>query len=407
MFLLAAMLYNGVVMKRLLALQILIVGVMGCLNVAWSGPLEVRHARLWTAPDHTRLVLDLTGPVNYRVFRLRSPERIVVDMRHTSLRARLDELTMQDPVLVAIRYGKPKKGILRLVMDVKENVRPRSFLLKPMHGKPYRLVVDLMRQKKSLHSAVTIAQVRARKLITIAVDAGHGGEDPGAIGPHGLREKDVTLAVAKKLARAINIQPGMRAVLIRKGDYFVPLHRRVQLARKAKVDIMISIHADSVRQRNVAGASVYTLSEKGASDHVAAMLARKENASDAIGGVRPGEVRDPLVSRILADLIKRDSLNSAELLADEVLKHIRRIGPIKYNVPKHARFVVLGAPEIPSVLVELDYISNPGRERLLRSGRHQKQLAMALLQASKSFLRREGRLPALKRRAQIKASPKS
>jgi len=402
------------IMIRFSALLFVSLALLEGSGLALAGSLEVQDARLWTAPDHTRVVLDLNGPVNYRVFRLKSPERIVVDMRKATLRAKLDGLVRQDPVLTAIRYGKPKKGILRLVMDVKESVRPRSFLLKPMHGKPYRLVVDLMRQKRQTRAAVTVSQVRARKQITIAVDAGHGGEDPGAIGPRGLREKNVTLAVAKRLARAINAQAGMRAVLIRKGDYFVPLSRRVRLARKAKADMMISIHADSVKKRNVSGASVYTLSEKGASDHVAAMLARKENASDAIGGVRPGEVRDPLVSRILADLIKRDSLNSAELLADEMLKHIRRIGPIKYNVPKHARFVVLGAPEIPSVLVELDYISNPKRERLLRSSKHQKRLATALLEASESFLRRQGRLSLLnrpslkwlppKRQAQIKAS---
>jgi len=382
---------------RTIVLPVVFLGYFGCSCLAMAGPLAIQDARLWTAPDHTRVVFDLNGPVNYRVFRLKSPERIVVDIRHALLRTKLAGLIRQDPVLAAIRYGMPAKGTLRLVMDVKESVRPRSFLLKPMHGKPYRLVVDLMRQEKKIHAAVTASQVRARKQITIAVDAGHGGEDPGAIGPHRLREKDVTLAVAKRLAHAINAQPGMRAVLIRKGDYFVPLSRRVQLARKAKADIMISIHADAVKKRNVSGASVYTLSEKGASDHVAAMLAKKENASDAIGGVRPGEVRDPLVSRILADLIKRDSLNSAELLADEMLKYIRRVGPIKYSVPKHARFVVLGAPEIPSVLVELDYISNPRRERLLRSSKHQKRLAMALLQASESFLRRQGRLSPLKR----------
>jgi len=394
-------LFTGI-MVRFTALLLVSMAFLECSGVSLAASLTVRDARLWTAPDHTRVVLDLSGPVDYRVFRLKSPERIVVDMHKATLHAKLDGLVRHDPVLTAIRYGKPKKGILRLVMDVKESVRPRSFLLKPMHGKPYRLVIDLMRQQNEKQAAVTASAVRTRKQITIAVDAGHGGEDPGAIGPHGLKEKNVTLAVAKMLAHAINVQPGMRAVLIRKGDYFVPLGQRVRLARKAKADMMISIHADSVTKHNVRGASVYTLSEKGASDHVAAMLARKENSSDAIGGVRPGEVRDPLVSRILADLFKRDSLNSADLLAEEMLKHIRRIGPIKYSVPKHARFVVLGAPEIPSVLVELDYISNPRRERLLRSSKHQKQMATALLQASESFLRRQGRLPTRKRRAKTK-----
>ncbi len=377
------------------------------VHSAQTGTVLIRGARIWTAPDHTRLVFDLSGPVRYRVFRLSSPRRIVVDIRRTLLRARVEDLPGKDPVLAAIRHGRPKAGILRLVMEVTEKVWPRSFLLKPMHGKPYRLVVDLMRQKKNARATVASSRMRARKRVIIAVDAGHGGEDPGAIGPHGVREKDVTLAVAKRLAASINAQPGMRAVLTRKGDYFVPLRRRVKLARRARANVMISIHADAVRARNVSGASVYTLSERGASDHMAAMLAKKENLSDAIGGARPGEVQDPLVGRILADLIKRDSLNSAQLLAEEVLRHVRRVGPIKYGAPRHTRFVVLGAPEIPSVLVELDYISNPGRERLLRSSRHQRRLATALLQASESFLRRQGRLPPPKRRAQIQASHKS
>jgi len=231
------------------------------------------------------------------------------------------------------------------------------------------------------------------------VDPGHGGEDPGAIGPHGVKEKDITLAVAKRLASAVDATPGMRAVLTRKGDYYVSLRRRVRLARRAKADILISIHADAVKQRYVTGASVYTLSERGASDRIAALLARKENAADLIGGVAPDEVQDPLVGRILADLVKRDSLNSAQMLAEEVLKKIGRIGPVRYRAPKHAQFVVLGAPEIPSVLVEVDYISNPRRERLLRNPRHQHRLAMALLAASEAFLRRQGRLPASIRRS--------
>ncbi len=383
--------------------------VAACLAIQplLAASLTVRDARVWTAPDHTRVVFDLNGRAEYRVFRLHKPERVVVDIHSARLHAKFDGLTGRDPVLAAIRYGVPKPGLLRMVLDVKERVRPRSFLLKPMHAKPWRLVVDLMREQRHEKAVVTASQVRARKVITIAVDAGHGGEDPGAIGPHGVKEKDVTLAVAKQLARAINRRPGMRAVLIRKGDYFVPLGRRVQLARKAHADLMISIHADSVRRRDVAGASVYTLSEKGASDHVAAMLARKENASDAIGGVMPGEVQDPLVNRILADLIKRDSLDSAQLLADEMIRHIRHVGPIKYASPKHARFVVLGAPEIPSVLVELDYISNPRRERLLASRRHQEKLAKALLQASEAFLRREGRLPSARAEAAASAAPRS
>ncbi|MDQ6966717.1 MAG: N-acetylmuramoyl-L-alanine amidase [Mariprofundaceae bacterium] len=360
---------------------------------AVAGNAQVREARFWTAPDHTRAVLDLSGSVEYRAFSLHSPERVVVDIKGAELRTTLDGFEKSDPVLKDVRYGKPEAGTLRLVLDVRERVQIRTFLLKPMHGKPYRLVIDLLRAEQEESKAVARASDKARQLIVIAVDAGHGGEDPGASGPNRIREKDITLAVAKRFAAEINKTPGMRAVLTRKGDYFLGLKKRVILARKAKADLMISIHADAVKQRNVAGASVYTLSEKGASDRVAALLARKENSSDAVGGVMPGEVQDPLVKSILADLIKRDSLNSAEMLAEQILKHIGQIGPVKYGAPKHARFVVLTAAEIPSVLVELDYISNPKREKLLRSAAHQVKLAEALLDASRSFLKEQGRLP--------------
>lgn len=352
----------------------------------------ISDARFWTAPDHTRMVLDLNAPVEYRAFNLYHPERVVVDIKHAKLRTTLDGFAKNDPVVKEVRYGHPKRGVLRLVMDVRERVQIRSFLLKPMQGKPYRLVIDLLRAHKKEKPTVT-AKDHARRPIVIAVDAGHGGEDPGATGPDHIHEKDVTLAVALRLAREINHTPGMRAVLTRKGDYFVPLKTRVYLARKAKADLMISIHADSVREHNVKGASVYTLSERGASDRVAALLAKKENSSDEVGGVVPGEVEDPMVQSILADLIKRNSLNSAEKLADQILKQLGKVGPIKYTVPKHARFVVLTAAEIPSVLVELDYISNPHREHLLDNRRHQAQLATALFDASRAFLRSQGRLP--------------
>lgn len=362
------------------------------ITAAYAAKPLISEARFWTAPDHTRMVLDLNAPVIYRAFSLHRPERVVVDIQQAELRTSLDGFAKNDPVVQAVRYGHPKQGILRLVLDVREKVQIRSFLLKPMQGKPYRLVIDLLRAEKK-EMPVATADEQDRKPIVIAVDAGHGGEDPGASGPHHSHEKNITLAVALRLAKAINRTPGMRAVLTRKGDYFVPLKRRVYLARKAKADLMISIHADAVRERDVEGASVYTLSERGASDRVAALLAKKENSSDKIGGVNPGEVQDPMVQSILADLIKRNSLNSAEMLAKRIIKQLHQVGPIKYAVPKHARFVVLTAAEIPSVLVELDYISNPHRERLLDSRKHQEQLATALLDASRAFLRAQGRLP--------------
>jgi len=376
--------------RLLLMLCALILPLNICLAAVESQ--AIRDIRLWTAPDHTRVVIDLSGPVQYDLFRLTEPERIVIDIDKVRMEADPATLALPDPVVQSVRLGELKPGVLRVVLDVNEAVRPRSFLLKPMQGKPHRLVIDLLRQEPIPQAVMTADDMLSGKQVTVAIDAGHGGEDPGAIGHGGLKEKTVTLAVAKTLAKHIDAEPGMRAVMIREGDYFVSLNKRVALARKAKADLMISIHADAVKDRRVAGASAYTLSEKGASDRMARLLADKENASDSIGGVIPGEVPDPMVNSILADLIKRDSMNNALLLAEEILGELGEVAALKYRTPKRARFVVLGAPEIPSVLVELDYISNPERERKLRSNNYQQQLAKGLLVASENYLRRQGLL---------------
>ncbi|MDX8397032.1 MAG: N-acetylmuramoyl-L-alanine amidase [Mariprofundaceae bacterium] len=365
------------------------------LSPAVAATTNIRDVRLWTAPDHTRIVFDLNRKLHYKLLRLHNPERIVIDMKHTRMSRKKMNLNLPDPLLQAVRYGKPKKGVFRVVFDVRGKPGVRTFLLKPSKGKPHRLVVDLLKpQLKSAVHAVKTAVKKPHHEIVVAVDAGHGGEDPGAIGRNGLMEKDVTLQVAKKLAAMINKKPGMRAVLIRKGDYFVRLGQRVRLVRKYKADLMISIHADAVKQRTVTGSSVYTLAERGVTaDKVAIALAAKENAADEIGGVMPhSEVSDPMVRNILGDMAKRDSLNSSQLLAESVLQQMQKISKIKYASPKRARFVVLGALEVPSVLVELDFISNPVQERKLKSRKHQQRLARALFDASRNFFQRMGML---------------
>jgi len=291
-----------------------------------------------------------------------------------------------------VRHGM-HKGVLRVVLDLnRKNLGLRSFLLKKMQGKPDRLVIDLLR-KKTLDE--TNVSKQSQHQLVIAVDAGHGGEDPGAIGPHGLQEKKVTLAIAKQLVAIINQQKGMRAILTRKNDYFVALKKRVRLVRQAHADIMISIHADAVKTRSVKGSSVYTLAERGATpDKVALALAAKENAADAMGGIHHQhyEVEDPMLRNILGDMAKRDSLNSSQILAENMIEALKSIGKVKYSVPKRARFVVLGALEIPSVLVEVDFISNPRQERKLRTSSYQRKLARALFQGSQHFLQRMGML---------------
>ena len=232
----------------------------------------------------------------------------------------------------------------------------------------------------------------SKRDVVIAIDAGHGGEDPGAIGPDGLKEKNVTLAVARDVAKAIDAHPGTHAFLTRKADYYAPLWERVRLAVQAHADLFISIHANSAHDRYVKGGSVYMLSEKKASDRVAQILADKENAADAIGGVMPDEVKDPVVNEILVDLKKRESLNSAQMLAKDILHDLSKVEPVKYKNAKRARFMVLTEPRMPSVLVELDFISNPRRERLLAQPGHRQQLAEALSRASLTFLHQEERL---------------
>jgi len=360
----------------------------------------VRDVRMWTAPDHTRLVFDLNRKVEYKLFRLHKPERIVIDMQATRFNTNMNKLSLPDPVIQSIRHGVPKKGALRIVIDVKEKVQPRSFLLKPMKGKPHRLVVDLTRPDQAKKEAVTAGASKVKKGLIIAIDAGHGGEDPGAVGPRKLYEKTVTLAVAKELARIVNATPGMKAVLIRKGDYFVSLGKRVRLARRSKADLMISIHADAVATRTVKGASVYTLSERGATqDKAARALAAKENAADEVGGVAFDHIDDPMVNRILGDMFRRDSLNSSQILAETIIGKMKHAGPIKYSTPKRARFAVLSAMEIPSVLVELDYISNPHREKKLKSKKHQRLLASTLFDASVDFFHKMGRLKNVRSKA--------
>jgi len=359
-----------------------------------SAATSIEDVRMWTAPDHTRLVFDLSNSVEYDIFRLHGPERVVLDIKSTKMNAKLSNLALPDPVLISLRHGTQDGGITRVVLDVQEGVTPRSFLLKKSAQKPNRLVIDLIpKQEQSSKTKVEQASSNNRDII-IAVDAGHGGEDPGAIGKNKLQEKIVTLAVAKELAKLIDAQKGMKAELIRKGDYYISLKNRVRKVREVNADMMISIHADAVDTRNVKGASVYTLSEDGATpDRVAAALAAKENAADEIGGAEPSEeVSDPLIRGILGDMAKRDGLDSSELLANLMLNKLKQSFPIKYSKPKHARFAVLTTLEIPCVLVEVDYISNPARENVLKSPSHQKGLADAMHSATTDFFTRMGRI---------------
>ncbi|HKJ87950.1 MAG TPA: N-acetylmuramoyl-L-alanine amidase [Gammaproteobacteria bacterium] len=351
---------------------------------------------MWTAPDHTRLVLDLDGKVDYRLFRLKDPPRVVVDLEHTRSHAGTDDLDLPDPVLKGVRTGYPEKGTFRVVMDLKKDVRPKTFQLPPHGTHGHRLVVDLYR-KDGGERRVAKALDRAQShQLLVAVDPGHGGEDPGAIGPGGIKEKNVVLDIARRLARDINAKPGMRAFLTRKGDYFVKLRDRVRMARKANADLFISIHADAFRNSRARGASVYALSRKGATDEAAAWLARSENRADLAGGVDLDNV-DHVVASVLLDLSQTATISDSLALGTDVLHQLDNFAALHRDKVNQAPFVVLKSPDIPSILVETGFISNHTEARRLQKASYQRRIARAVAKGSAKFLKQRKPLPAVAR----------
>ncbi len=377
---------------------------LGVFFVKAGWALEIRGIRYWNAPDHVRLVLDTSGPVKPSVFGLENPSRLVLDMRGVKLGAPLPKPDESTPLLRGVRSGRPKPGVLRLVLDLKSRVRPKIFTLSPNQHYGHRLVVDLYGANAKPDNVVkrTPKTLKLRDVV-VAIDAGHGGEDPGAIGRRGTREKDVVLSIARKLAKLIDNTPGMRAVLIRKGDYYVPLRRRINLARKARADLFISIHADSFKNSHVSGAGVYVLSERGASSEAARWLAAQENASDLVGGVSLDD-KDDVLAKVLLDLSQTATREHSQMLAREVLFELTRIGRIHHHGVQQAGFVVLKSPDIPSVLVETAFISNPQEERRLRSSKYQWYWAKAIHRGVRDYFRRHappGTLLASERRHTI------
>lgn len=361
-------------------------------------PVTVQHMRVWRAPDHTRIVFDLSGPLEHRLFTLQDPHRIVVDMDNARLEEPLKDVDTGGPLLGAVRVGKPEEGPLRIVLDLKAETRPSSFVLKPAGPYGHRLVIDLYDVKsaeeekaKSEAVARTPPPVQARPAAReriVAIDAGHGGEDPGAMGRrYRTREKDVTLAIARELARLVAREPGMRPVLIRDGDYYVDLKSRYVKAWRHRADVFVSIHADAVPGRQANGSSVYVLSEKGASSVMARVLADKENAADLIGGVSLSD-KDDMLAQVLLDLTHNKTKQDSQELAEDVLAELRGVGPVHMHRVAQAGFAVLKSPDIPSVLVETAFISNPSEEKKLRTPAFQQQLASGIFRGIKRHLAR-------------------
>jgi len=368
--------------------------------------VTVDKLRQWRAPDHTRLVFDVSGPIEHRLFMLSDPHRIVIDIDGATLSAPLPDLDTSGPLLAAVRSGTPEDGTLRIVLDLKAETRPRTFVLPPAGQYGHRLVIDLYDPKSAEDEAKPVPapapkSAAAPKPLVIAIDAGHGGEDPGAIGRrYRTREKDVTLAIARELARKIAQTPGMRAVLIREGDYYVSLRDRFQKARAQRADVFVSIHADAVPGKQAYGSSVYALSEKGATDAMTKFLADKENAADLIGGVSLND-KDDMLAKVLLDLSHTKTIHDSLALGDDLLAELKHVGPVHYQRVRQAGFMVLKSPDIPSVLVETAFISNPTEEKKLRSPAFQRSVADGIYKGIRRFAARNISAPVTASRSHV------
>ena len=341
-----------------------------------------------TSDDHTRVVFDLSTKVVHKLFSLSDPQRIVIDLKDTHKSKALYVSKKTTSLMSGIRSASRNNGELRIVLDLKAKVRPRSFILKPDGNSGHRLVIDLHATNLSPTPIITSQQQRQRqkKEIIIAIDPGHGGRDPGAIGKMGTREKDITLAVAKKMKTLINRTPGYRAVLTRESDRFVVLRNRVKKAREHQADLFLSIHADSFRSARVRGASVYALSLSGASSEAARWIAEKENASDLIGGISLDD-KDDLIASVLLDLSQTATIQDSLELGSDVLRNLGKVSKLNNKKVQQAGFAVLKAPDMPSILIETAFLSNPAEEKKLRSSKHQQKIANALFAGIKAHMR--------------------
>ena len=371
-------------------MRILISLLFFCLAIyAQAETVRVENVRIWAAPDSTRVVFDISETVKYQLSMLEDPFRVVIDFDNTQSSSDYTQPGLADKFLQRVRGALRNQSDLRVVLDLKKFSQANSFQLQPNKHYGHRLVVDLFDKQsdeQKLQSLDPENEVQGNKLrdVVIAIDAGHGGEDPGAKGPRGTYEKDVMLPLAKQLVDMINAEYGMKAVLTRKGDYFLRLRKRIRQARFHKADLFVSLHADAFRDPHVHGSSVYVLSKSGASSEHARWLAEQENASDLIGGVSLDDKEDVLVS-VLLDLSQTASLEVSIDVADRVLGGLKQVGKVHKKHVEAAAFAVLKSPDIPSILVETAYISNPDEEKKLRSEAHRRKLAGAIKNGLKSY----------------------
>jgi len=348
---------------------------------------DVDGFRVWTDPEKTRAVLDLDSRTDYQLFTLENPPRVVIDLKKSSLDHSLKFVKEHAGVINGVRHGAPDENTLRVVLDLESQSEVKSFLLDPTAEYGYRLVVDLFPRngktgKAAARPVPTVA--KTNREVVVAIDAGHGGEDPGATGKNRTREKDVVLAIAKELKKSIDARPGMRGVLVRTGDYYIPLRDRFEKARKNRADLFVSIHADAFKNRKVSGSSVFILSSKGASSEFARRLAASENSSDLVGGVTLND-KDDMLASVLLDLSQSATMEASHSVADSVFGSLSTLGKTHKNHVEHANFMVLKSPDVPSILIETAFISNPAEEKRLKNPAWQRKTARAITDGIQNY----------------------
>lgn len=359
------------------------------LFASTAGAAELRDLRLWDSPEGTRVVFELSEAPQHKVFTLDNPKRIVIDLPSTA-GVKLANKVRGKGAVKSVRASEREGGELRVVLDMASDADPRTFLLDPADKYGYRLVLDLAGDEgvPATTAVAAAPPVRAEawepRPVIVAIDAGHGGEDPGAIGSSGLQEKDVALSLARKLAKLINAEHGYRAVMTRDGDYYLPLRERINRARKAQADLFVSVHANALKNRSMRGSAVYVVSPRGASNEHARWLAQKENAADLVGGIEL-EDKDNELAAVLIDLSQSSTMEASFDVGGRMLRALGRVNTLQRPQVQEAAFVVLKAPDIPSVLVETAFITNPDEERLLRDPEGQDRLARSMFEGIKGY----------------------
>ncbi len=359
-------------------------------SIAVSAAL-LTDVRFWSAPDHTRVVLDLTEPIQYESSTQEKPPEFHLEIREVTLQTKKKEIEVNDSFLTKINLTKLGKNKVRIVIHQKKPLNVVIFALNPYLDKPHRLVIDLVdvgQEKKEQEEREKQKEIRPKGTKTVVIDPGHGGEDPGAIGLGKTMEKDIVLRAGQKMFHLLNQQKEFKAFLTRKGDYFIPLEERIKIARDYGADLLISLHADGSFNPQARGSSVYCLSISGATDVAARLLADRENMSNVLGGaiLRPASLsKDPKLNQILLDLMQNNSMKESFRFAELILDEVKSVNHLKYPCYRQANFIVLRAPDIPSVLVETAFITNKEDERLLNQNEFQEKFARILVDSIQRY----------------------